>query len=128
LTHAKVTVENINTILQDNLGRDELDLPSIDVDGNDYWLWKALSCNRPQVVVIEYNALWRSPLSVAMRYRPEHAWALEANWDASLAALEKLGTDKGYESRRTKNAFIPERHHPTMWRSILGAIHLRKPL
>ena len=37
---------------------------SIDVDGNDYWLWGQIESIRPSVVVIEYNASFPPPVSV----------------------------------------------------------------
>src|SRR4051794_40434243 len=53
-----VTKENIVDLL-DGCGVPlDLDLVSIDIDGNDYWVWEALlSRYSPRVVVIEYNAL-----------------------------------------------------------------------
>ncbi len=51
-----LTIENINSVIGEAGFRDELDLLSIDVDGNDYHLWKAIDIIQPRVVVIEYNA------------------------------------------------------------------------
>ena len=35
----------------------EIDLLSLDVDGMDYWIWKAIEAVTPRVVVLEFNAL-----------------------------------------------------------------------
>ncbi len=93
---AAVTAANVNDLLEQSVPFSEPDLLSIDIDGNDYWIWEALSARRPRVVVIEYNALWRPPLSVTMSYNSAHAWRGDGYYGASLKALEKLGTRKGY--------------------------------
>jgi hypothetical protein len=36
-----ITSENINLILRENCEIDKISLLSIDIDGNDYWVWKA---------------------------------------------------------------------------------------
>lgn len=71
-----------------------LDLLSIDIDHNDYWVWKAIEA-RPRVVVIEYNGTWRPPLSVTVPY-DEKGWDGTNHAGASLEALTRLGTEKGY--------------------------------
>lgn len=48
-----VTRANINQIISDAGFSGEVDLLSIDIDGNDYWIWDALTCVRPRVVCIE---------------------------------------------------------------------------
>ena len=73
-----------------------LDLLSIDIDGNDYWVWSAVTSVQPRVVVIEYNATWRPPLSVAMEYKAQHKWDGTNYFGASLSALAGLGARKGY--------------------------------
>jgi len=50
--------DNINTLLEENGVRRDVDLLSIDIDGNDYWIWQAIQVVQPRVIVIEYNALW----------------------------------------------------------------------
>lgn len=78
-------------------GVDEgLDLLSIDVDGNDYWLWQALGDWRPRVVVIEYNALYPAEVPWVMPYDPQHRWHNDAWFGASLKSLEDLGRGIGY--------------------------------
>lgn len=66
-----VTVENINDICMQNGISDELDIMSLDIDGNDYWIWKALTVVKPRVVVVEYNCLWGPDKSVTIPYKPD---------------------------------------------------------
>jgi len=73
----------------------EPDLCSIDVDGADYWIWRALTRYRPRVVVIEVNAALPADERWA---QPEDAppWDETDAFGASLGALRALGADKGY--------------------------------
>jgi hypothetical protein len=92
-----VTAENVDRLLRDAALSPPPDLLSIDIDGNDYWVWRAITSLRPRVVIVEYNAVWRPPASVTMKYNPDHVWSEgDVNSGASLSALEKLGRDKGY--------------------------------
>ncbi|MEQ9121213.1 MAG: hypothetical protein RIM80_01410 [Alphaproteobacteria bacterium] len=91
---ATVTAENVDDLLG---GLDpDLDLLSIDIDYNDYWVWRALTAIRPRVVTIEYNASLKPPLSLAAPYAADAAWDGGNFYGASLKALEKLGREKGY--------------------------------
>jgi hypothetical protein len=91
-----VTAENINTLLT-RAGMDgEIDFLSIDIDYNDYWVWKAIDAVRPRVVAIEYNAAFRPPLSITVPYDPQGRWDGSNYHGASLEALVRLGTAKGY--------------------------------
>src|SRR6185437_13950018 len=94
--NAYVTVENIAELFRANGVPAEPDLLSIDVDGNDYWLWEALEAYRPRVVVMEYNAAHVPPDRWVLPYDPDHRWAGDDVYGASLAALEELGKRKGY--------------------------------
>ncbi len=85
-----VTAENIDALIA-GLGFDrEIDLLSIDIDYNDYWVWKALGRCRPRVVVMEYNAMWLPPAAVTVPYDPKASWKQDSHYGASL------GRHKGY--------------------------------
>lgn len=71
---------------------------SIDVDGNDYWLWERVETIRPAVVVIEYNATCPPPVAVVQEYDAEGPRKVKTDyWGASLSALDKLARRKGYQ-------------------------------
>ncbi len=96
IVEARVSAENVDALFREHGMAGEIDLLSIDIDGNDYWVWKAIASVRPRVVVIEYNAALPPPLSVVMPYDPEWSWKGDTYSGASLNALGKLGTEKGY--------------------------------
>jgi hypothetical protein len=91
-----ITAENINTLISHGGLRGPIDLLSIDIDNNDYWVWKAIDVIDPRVVVIEYNATLRPPLSLVVPYNPQQTWSGSNYFGASLEALVKLGRTKGY--------------------------------
>jgi hypothetical protein len=93
----KVTAQNIESILRANQVPAELDLLSIDIDGNDYWVWSAINDWRPRVVVIEYNASYAPPTRWVMAENNDHVWDGTNYHGASLASLVNLGRKKGYE-------------------------------
>jgi hypothetical protein len=93
---AFITAENINALLQQGGISGAIDLLSIDIDNNDYWVWKAIEAVKPRVVVIEYNAALRPPLSLVVPYDPMRRWAGTNYFGASLEALVRLGRAKGY--------------------------------
>jgi hypothetical protein len=93
---AFIDADNIESLFQSNAVPSEPDLLSIDIDGNDYWVWKAIQSYRPRVVIIEYNPAFPPDVSWVMRYNAGHRWNATTYYGASLKALEKLGTEKGY--------------------------------
>lgn len=95
--HLFVTTENIDDHLRTLAAGRRVSVLSIDVDGNDYWLWKAIRAIEPAVVIIEYNATCPPPLAVVQRYRPDHVWKGTDYFGASLSAIAKLGAEKGYQ-------------------------------
>jgi hypothetical protein len=76
-----------------------IDLLSLDVDGNDYWIWNALSCIDPAVVVLEFNANCGPERAVTMSYEPDFRLDVTVQpyrCGASLPAFVKLARAKGY--------------------------------
>jgi hypothetical protein len=96
LTQSFVTAENIDALLLRSGMQGEIDLLSIDIDCNDYWIWRAIAAIKPRVVVIEYNATLRPPLSLVVPYEPNRRWDGTSYFGASLEALVRLGREKGY--------------------------------
>lgn len=98
--HAFVTRENIDRILAEEGLSGDVGLVSIDIDGNDYWVWEALTAVSPAIVVIEYNARFGAERAVTVPYdaRFERAQAHPSMiyYGASLRALWRLGERKGY--------------------------------
>lgn len=91
-----VTAENIDGLIRAAVGEDELTLLSIDIDSNDYWIWKAVTCVNPRMVIMEYNASIPPPISATIAYNDKAQWDGTVYFGASLAALESLGREKGY--------------------------------
>lgn len=94
-----VTAENIEALFDRYHVPCDFDLMSIDIDGNDYWVWNALERYAPRVVIAEYNPFFQPGMSKTIAYDPEHVWdrdGASAYHGASLAAFEKLAEAKGY--------------------------------
>jgi hypothetical protein len=96
LANALVTTDSIDPLIEGGLGGVEVDFLSIDIDGNDYWVWQAIRSIRPRLVCIEYNATWRPPVSIVTPYDPAWSWDGTNYYGASLSALTVLGREKGY--------------------------------
>lgn len=95
LKNVYVTPENIDEIALSASTNGCLDFLSIDVDSIDYSIWRGLEAVRPRVVCVEYNAKFPPPIdfvfssaSIGTRKSDE--------FGASLAAMYKLGMQKGY--------------------------------
>jgi hypothetical protein len=93
---AMITRENVDALVAAAALGPEIDLLSIDLDGNDYYVWEAIACVDARVVVIEYNAKFHPPHDWCMAYNAGHAWAGTDQMGCSLEALTRLGAAKGY--------------------------------
>lgn len=95
-THSWITAENVNELLQKSGVTGPIDLLSLDIDGVDYWVWKAISVIEPQVVVCETHNQIPPDKALTVPYDPQFAFESEDFRSASLAAMCKLGKEKGY--------------------------------
>ncbi len=101
--HAFITKENINGILQDFLDKGynkEIGILSVDIDGNDYWVWDEIKVVDPVIVITEYNAVFGKNNSWTIPYKHDF-FRLDAHksyqyWGASLNAFCSLADKKGY--------------------------------
>jgi hypothetical protein len=109
-----VTRENVNEIVRGAGFTGDVGLLSIDIDGNDYWVWESIDVIAPRIVVIEYNSVFGPELPVSVPYDPSFAME-KAHWSqlyygASLPALCYLAEQKGYRlvgsNRDGCNAFF----------------------
>ncbi|MEI7525477.1 MAG: hypothetical protein WCJ95_14150 [Mariniphaga sp.] len=92
-----ITAENVEHLFDLAKVPVELDLLSIDIDSNDYWVWKAIKKFSPKVVVIEYNAFYPPDVEWIMPYDNAKVWDSTTYYGASLKSLYLLGKEKGYK-------------------------------
>ncbi|MDD2236492.1 MAG: hypothetical protein PHG65_04715 [Kiritimatiellae bacterium] len=98
ITKAAVTAENIHALFAEHGVPSEFDFLAIDIDGNDYWVWKALDEKRfsPRMVCIEYNCFFAPDVSVTLPYDLNRTYGKTRYYGASAAALYNLAQAKGY--------------------------------
>lgn len=91
-----VTRDNIEELIIRAGVQDELDLLSIDLDGNDYHVLQRMESLRPRAIVLEYNASYRPPVRWVMAYDETHCWDGTNYFGASLNAYDDLLRSRGY--------------------------------
>ena len=95
-----VTRDNISSILETAGFSGRIGLLSIDVDGNDYWIWEALTAVDPAIVIVEYNGIFGGREAVTIPYQADfvrqNAHYSYLYWGTSLQALSHLAARKGY--------------------------------
>lgn len=103
-----LTRENVDKVIQDWIGGEKVGLLHIDVDGNDFWLWDAIQCITPSIVIVEYNALFGPVRPITVPYEStfrRHAAHYSGQYaGASLAAITWLSEKKGYALVGTNSA------------------------
>lgn len=99
--HAFITKGNINDLILTSGISGGIGLLSIDIDGNDYWVWQAIHVVNPAIVICEYNGLFGSTYPITIPYDPNFyrtkAHFSNLYFGASLPALVILGEKKGYD-------------------------------
>ena len=91
-----VTRENIAGALNAVCVAKEIDLLSLDVDLNTYWVWEALADLSPRVIVVEYNSTYPPSIDWKVPYAADAMWDGTFVFGASLKAYELLGRRLGY--------------------------------
>ena len=96
--NAWVTRDNIDELVRTHGFAGEVDLFSLDLDGNDYWIWEAMRACSPRIVVVEYNSMFGPDRAVTIPYdaqfdRRRHH---KMYYGASLAAWTRLAAAKGF--------------------------------
>jgi hypothetical protein len=91
-THISFSGQNrIDKVLSKTPIPKDFDLMSIDIDGNDYHIWKSIVVYDPKVVMIEFNPTIPNNIEfIQMRN-------MKVRQGNSLLALVKLGKEKGFE-------------------------------
>ncbi len=92
--------DNINFLIKKNGIIGDVGILSIDIDGNDYWVWESLDIINPRIVICEYNSIWGKDLSITVPYDPNFnrtsAHYSNLYFGASIVALNNLAKSKGY--------------------------------
>ena len=95
-----ITRDNINSIIEEAGFSGRVGILSIDVDGNDYWIWEGITVTNPAVVIVEFNGIFGGKEPVTIPYREDfvrqkvHYSYLY--WGTSLKALCFLAGQKKY--------------------------------
>lgn len=111
---AYITPENVNGLLSGAGLNGEIGLLSIDIDGNDFWIWKAIGVIRPRIVVIEAKVEFGIDNRVVPYAKSNHHSADKMYNGASVEALKELGRQKGYKlagaNKQGYNLFFVQQH------------------
>jgi hypothetical protein len=114
---AFITKDNINQLVDESGFSGDVGILSVDIDGNDYWVWDAIQTVRPTIVICEYNATFGDEHAITIPYQADFnrttAHFSNLYFGASLPALCHLAHQKGYDfigcNRMGSNAFFIRR-------------------
>jgi hypothetical protein len=106
--HSFITRENINEIIARNGISGDIGLLSVDIDGNDYWVWEAIDGISPRIVACEYSSQFGPVAEVSTPYDPafvrDTAHHSKIYYGASISALCSLAHRKGYSPVASNSA------------------------
>jgi hypothetical protein len=92
--------DNINDLISNAGFYGDIGILSVDIDGNDYWIWEKIDVVNPVIVVAEWNSVFGEKHAVSVPYIKDFDRASAhyscLYWGASMRAFEELGTRKGY--------------------------------
>lgn len=127
---AFVTAENINALVTATGFAGPAGVLSIDIDGNDYWVWQAIDCVDAAIVVCEFNAIFGDTRCLAVPYDPafeRHKGHFSGQYyGASIGAFKRLAAAKGYSFAGTGsngvNAFFVRNDLADTVLSLIGKV------
>ena len=91
-----ITAENVNEELKFSKLNKNLDLLSIDIDGNELYVLNELKIINPRVIIVEYNAKFPPPVEKTIKYDPKFIWDYDDYFGSSLQLLENTLKKIGY--------------------------------
>jgi hypothetical protein len=96
-----ITKNNILEITRQTKGQlqiNEIDVISLDLDGNDIHFVRELLSNSicPKLFIVEYNAKFIPPIEFEMSYDENHQWLGDDYFGASLTSFVKLFGEYNY--------------------------------
>jgi hypothetical protein len=113
LKQAWVAAETVNDLLRESGCVGEIDLLSLDLDGNEYWVWQAIDAINPRLLIVETLNIAPSDRSITIEYRSDFCYHDQPEEDfrsASLLAMVRLCKRRGYRligaHRHGFNAFF----------------------
>jgi hypothetical protein len=120
--------ENINDLILSSGLQGTIGFLSIDIDGNDYWVWERISCIQPIIIACEWNSTFGKEHALSIPYDPGFNRAAahysHQYWGASIAALHHLAERKGYAligtNQAGNNLFFVDKNR-------LGRLKARRP-
>ena len=104
-----ITRDNINqVIVSSKINKKNIGILSIDIDGNDYWVWEKINVIDPLIVIVEYNSTFGEKHKISIPYDEsfDRSKAHYSNlyWGASIEALKFLANKKGYNFFSTNSS------------------------
>lgn len=96
-----ITKDNINEIIKSAGIEGEIGLLSVDIDGNDYWVFENIDCINPQILIMEYNSMFGDTHKISVPYDENFVRSQKhysnLYYGASIAALCDIANKKGYD-------------------------------
>lgn len=98
---AWVTLENVVHLVRqgfEKFAMNEVDVLSLDLDGNDYYLAQELLKKgiQPKLFIVEYNGKFPPPIKWSIKYDSNHSWNHTDYFGASLALFSELLAEFSY--------------------------------
>jgi hypothetical protein len=90
-----ITAENINDLIRKHIKQERIGLLSVDIDGNDYHVLKAINCISPAIMICEFNA--NQPKGHIQQYDPNYMWDKKSAFGSSLDSIIELVESRGYK-------------------------------